>query len=79
MERTVVFLDTCPVVEPDCSISTKVFRKDTYMVQYLNVSTNHLLEHKRGIVRTLVNRVDRLVSDETELVRRRNTSGKHSR
>ena len=30
---------------------------------------NHTLEHKRMVIRTLMNRVNRLVSDETELDR----------
>ena len=51
------------------SISTKVYRKDTHTDQYLNFSSNHLLEHKRGVMTTLMNMVDRLVSEETELGR----------
>ena len=39
------------------------------MDQYLNFSSNHPVEHKREAVKTLMNRVDRLVSDETELGR----------
>ena len=60
-------LDTWILVEPDASISMKFFRKDTHMDQYLNFESNHLLEHKRRVVRTPMNRTDRLVSDETEL------------
>ena len=56
-------------MESDSSISTKVFRKDIHIDQYLNFSSNHLLEHKRGVVQTLMNRVDRLVSDENEVGR----------
>ena len=54
------------VVESDGSISTKVFRKVIHTDQYLNVSSNHLQYHKRGVVRTLMNR---LVTDESELGR----------
>ena len=57
------------VVESDGSISMKVSRKDTHTDQYLNFNSNHPLEHNKGVVRTLMNRVDRLVSDETELQR----------
>ena len=69
VERSLMFLDTWLVVEPDGSIRTKVFRKDTHTEKYLNFSSNHLLEHKRRVVRPLMNRAVRLVSDETELER----------
>ena len=55
--------------ECDGLISTRVFRKGTHVDQYLNFSSNHLLEHKQGVIQILMNRADRLVSDETELGR----------
>ena len=65
VERALAFFDTWTVLESDGSISMKVFRKDmyTHTDQYLNLSGNHLLEHKRGVVRTLMKRADRLVSE----------------
>ena len=66
VERALAFQDTMTVVESDGSISMKVFRKDTHTGQYLNFGSNHLLEHKRGVMRMLMNRADRLGSDETE-------------
>ena len=50
VERALACLDTLIVVESHCSISTKVFLKDSHTDQYLNVSSNHPLEHKRGVV-----------------------------
>ena len=67
VERALAFMDTWMVVERDGSNSMKVFRKDTHTDQYLNFSSNHPLEHTRGVVRTLMNRADRLVSEKTEL------------
>ena len=64
-----MFFDTWTVVESDGSISMKVFRKDTHTNQYLNFNSNHPLEHKKGVVRTLLNRADRMVSDGIELGR----------
>ena len=71
MERALAFLDKRKVVESEGSISTKVFRKDTHMDQYLNFSSNHPLEQKRRVIRTLMNRADKFVNDETELGRKK--------
>ena len=69
VEKALAFVDTWMVVASGRSFSMKVFRKDTHTKRYLNFSSNHPMKHKRGIMRTLMNRVDRLVSDETELGR----------
>ena len=60
-------LDTWSVISPDGLIKTKVFRKETHRDQYLNFTSNHPLEHKRGVVCTLLHRAEAIVSDPKDL------------
>ena len=74
VERCLAFLDTLSVIDDDDTIRTRVFRKATHTDQYLNFS-NHPLQHKRGVVRTLTHRARSIVSDLGE----RNDELKHVR
>ena len=62
-ERALAFLDTWSVINEDGTIKTRAYRKATYTDQYLNFESNHPLEHKRGVVRTLAHRVESIFSD----------------
>ncbi len=66
-ERALAFLDTWSKINNDGSIRTKVFRKKTHTDQNLNFNSNHPLEHKRGVARTLLHHATIVVNDPVEL------------
>ncbi|CAH1259177.1 Hypp2188 [Branchiostoma lanceolatum] len=62
-DRTLPFLDTLTMIQDDGSLCLNIYRKPTHTDQYLNFRSNHPLEHKLGVVKTLLHRADMIITD----------------
>ena len=65
------------MVNDDGSIKTKVYHMENHTDQYLHFSSNHPLEHKREVVKTLMHRMDTMVSDERDKVEKKSHENRH--
>ncbi len=72
VESHLSFLNTI-VIRKKGALKVRVYRKPTHTDQHLNWDINHPLEHKRSVVRTLLRRADKLVSDPSN----RDTGAQH--
>ena len=73
MEGKLPFLVSCTTLSDDGSLDLVVYRKPTHTDQYLNFDSNHHLQHKRSVVRTLINRANCMVTKPEQ----KNTEVRH--
>jgi len=52
--------------QSDKTVKIQVYRKPTHTDQYLHFQSHHPIHHKSGVVRTLMDRKDTLVSTEDD-------------
>ena len=65
-EGTIPFLDNLLVRKESGEVTLLIFRKDTHTDQYLNFSSHHPLHQKMGVIRTLLDKCETLVTDEED-------------
>ncbi|XP_072041252.1 uncharacterized protein [Amphiura filiformis] len=63
------FLDTLIVRKPDGSIKLLVYRKPTHTDQYLNFKSEHPLHQKMGVIRTLFDRMNSVVTETEDRIK----------
>jgi hypothetical protein len=63
-EGTLAFLDCLVTKNPNGEFSTSVFRKPTHTNRYLNFNSNHPVNVKRGLIRSLFIRAKNICSTE---------------
>ena len=60
------FLDTLIIRKTDGSVKLLIYRKKTHTDQYLNFSSQHPLHQKLGVIRTLLDRMECIVTEEAD-------------
>ena len=65
-EGKLPFLDTLIVRKENGSLKLLVYRKPTHTDQYLNYESHHPLHQKMGVIRTLFDRKNNIVTEEDD-------------
>ena len=65
-EGQISFLDTLFTRKEDGNTKLLVYRKKTHADQYLNFMSHHPLHQKLGVIRTLLNRCENVVTEEED-------------
>ena len=65
-ESKLAFLDICVHHRNVGSAPTMVYHKATHTDEYRNFKSNHHLQHKRSVARTLLHRVEELVTTSSD-------------
>ena len=65
-EGRIPFLDTYIVKREDGTVKLLVYRKPTHTDQYLNYNSHHPLHQKLGVIRTLLDRKEHIVTEEAD-------------
>ena len=65
-EGQIPFLDTLLIRKEEGNIKLLVYRKKNHTDQYLNYMSHHPLHQKLGVIRTLLNRCENVVTEEED-------------
>ncbi|XP_072037403.1 uncharacterized protein [Amphiura filiformis] len=66
-DGSIPLLDTLIVRKPNGSVKLLVFRKATHTDQYLNFASHHPIHHKLGVVCTLLDRMNCVVTKKKDV------------
>ena len=62
-DNSLPFLDTLMIRKEDGTVKPLVYRKKTHTDQYLNFTSHHPLHQKLGVIKTLLDRCNNMVSE----------------
>jgi len=67
--NSIPFLDTLIIRKPDNTVKLVVYRKKTHTDQYLHCDSHHPLQHKLGVIRTLTDRAECIVTEKEDKIK----------